>query len=41
MLHITNAVVYYIKSDDNESIDNNDTESVESLEYYLKSTSKC
>ena len=40
LLYITNAVVYYIKSDDNESINNNYTESGESLEYYLKNTSK-
>ena len=41
LLHMTNAVVYYIKSDDNESMINyNDTESAKSLEYYLKNTSQ-
>ena len=40
LLHITNAIVYYIKSDDNGSINNNDTESAKNLEYYLKNTSK-
>ena len=40
LLHMTNGVVYDIKSDDNEIINYNDTEAAESLGYYLKNTSK-
>ena len=41
ILHITTAAaVYNVRSDDNITISLNDTESGESLEYYLKNTSK-
>ena len=41
MLHITTAAaVYNVRSDDNITISLNDTESGESLEYYLKNTNK-
>ena len=41
MLHITTASsVYNVRSDDNITISLNDTESGESLEYYLMNTSK-
>ena len=42
MLHITtaHAAVYNVRSGDNITISLNDSESGESLEYYLKDTNK-
>ena len=38
--HSTNAVVYNVRSDDSNLINSNDTESAESLGYYLKNANK-
>ena len=40
LLRIANALVYNVKSDDNKSINGNDTDSAENLSYYLQNTSK-
>ena len=40
LLHIANALVYNVKSDDNKSINGNDTDSAENLSYYLQNTGK-
>ena len=40
LLHATNALAYNVKSDDNKSINGNDTDSAENLGYYLQNTSK-
>ena len=38
--HTTNAVVYNVKSEDDKSINSDDAESAEYLEYYLQNSSK-
>ena len=40
LLHITMAKAYYVTPDDSNSINNSNTESAKSLEYYLKNANK-
>ena len=40
LLHTTNAVIYNVKSEDDNSINSGDSQSAEYLEYYLQNSSK-